>query len=173
VSNLRPLDEVARDVLFYRPCKRCQQGFLYCRAREPGRRYCGEACATAATVDREQKARKKYRDSPEGREQHRDEEIERRDRRRLERVGDRRLEPAHGELQIVSAAAPCERAVEEKRDEEPGKDKQVEWLLVVWPSLLAEAASWLGTEVACPGCARTGIVRRVVGLDAWREEDTS
>ena len=51
--------------------------------------------------------------------------------------------------------------------------EQVEWLLVVWPSLLAEAASWLGTEVACPGCARTGIVRRVVGLDAWREEDTS
>jgi hypothetical protein len=173
VSNLRPLDEVPRDVLFYRPCKRCQQGFLYCRGREPGRRYCGEECAAAATEERVKKARQTYRDSPEGQEQHRDEEIERRKRRRLERVGDRRLEPAHGELQIVSAAAPFERAVEEKRDEEPGTDRQLEWLLVVWPSLLTEAESWLGTEVACPGCARKGIVRRVVGLDDWREEDTS
>ncbi len=173
MSNLRPLNEVSRDVLFYRPCKRCQQGFFYCRGLEPGRRYCSEACATEATEEREQRARKKYRDSPEGREQHRDEEIERRERRRLERVGDRRLEAAHGELQIVSAAAPFERAVEEKRDEEPGTDNQVEWLLVVWPSLLAEAERWLGTEVACPGCARKGIVRRVVGLDDWREGDTS
>lgn len=173
MSNLRPLGEVPRDVLFYRPCKRCQRGFLYCRAREPGRLYCGEECASAATEDRVHKARKKYRDSPEGREQHCDEEVERRERRRLERVGDRRLQPAHGELQIVSAAAPCERAVEENRDEESGTDRKVEWLLVVWPSLLAEAASWLGAEVACPGCARTGIVRRVLELDDWREEDTS
>ena len=172
MSNLRPLDEVSRDVLLYRPCKRCQRGFLYCR-REPGRRYCGEECAGEATEEREQRARKKYRESPEGREQHRDEEVERRERRRLERVGDRRLEPAHGELQIVPTAAPCERAVEEKRDEEPVEDKQVEWLIVVWPSLLAEAEAWLGTEVACPGCGRRGIVGRVVGLDVWREEDTS
>lgn len=173
MSNLRPLGEVPQDVLFYRPCKRCQRGFLYCRGREPGRLYCGEACAAAATEDREQRARKKYRDSPEGREQHRDEESERRERRRRESVGDRRLEPAHGELQIVSTAAPFERAVEEEHDEESSTDKKVEWLLVVWPSLLVEAASWLGTELACPGCARTGIVRRVVELDDWREEDTS
>lgn len=176
MSNLRPLGEVPRDVLFYRPCKRCQRGFLYCRGREPGRLYCGESCSAAATYEREQRARKKYRDSPEGREQHRDEEIERRERRRLERVGDRRLESAQGELQIVATAAPCERAVEEKRDDGPDEDKQDEqreWLLVAWPSLLAEAESWLGTVVACPGCARKGIVGRVVVLDDWREEDTS
>lgn len=173
MSNLRPLGEVSSEVLFYRPCKRCQRGFLYCRGREPGRRYCGEACATEATEAREQRARKKYRDSPEGKAQHRDEEAERRGRRRVERVGDRRLEPAHGELQIVPTAALCERAVEEERDEEPAEDKQVEWLLVVWPSLLAEAEEWLGTEVVCPGCARKGIVGRVVALDDWREEDTS
>lgn len=173
MSNLRPLAEVSSEVLFYRPCKRCQRGFLYCRGREPGRRYCGEECAAAATEERVKKARQTYRDSPEGQEQHRDEEIGRRERRRLERVGDRRLEPAHGELQIVATAAPCERAAEEKRDEGAGEDKQVEWLLVVWPGLLAEAEGWLGTVVACPGCCRKGIVSRVLGLDEWREEDTS
>jgi hypothetical protein len=88
-------------------------------------------------------------------------------------VGDHRLEPAHGEIESVPTAAPCERAVEEKRDEGPGEDKQVEWLLVVWPSLLTEAEGWLGTAVACPGCGRRGNVFRVVGLAAWREEDTS
>ena len=172
MSNLRPLDGVSSDVLFYRPCKRCQQGFFYCR-REPGRRYCGEECAGEATEERVQKARQKYRDSPEGREQHRDEESERRQRHRLDRVGDRRLEPAHGELQIVATTAPFKRALKE-RDAKPDKsDGQLEWLLVVWPSLLTEAEGWLGLELACPVCGRKGIVGRVAGLDDWRGEDTS
>jgi hypothetical protein len=173
VSNLRPLDGVTREVLFYRPCKRCQQGFLYCRGREPGRRYCGEACANAASGDRVRKAQQNYRDSPEGRAQHRDEEVERRERHRLARVGDRRPEFESGELQIATTAVPSERAVEEERDVEPGKDKRVEWLLVVWPGLLAEAQNWLGTELACPCCDRRGIVCQVVELVDWRPEDTS
>lgn len=170
MSNLRPLDEVARDVLFYRPCQRCQQGFLYCRGREPGRRYCGD-CAGPAAKERVQRAQKTYRDSTEGREQHRDEEADRRERR-LVRVGDRRLEAKHGELQIVFAAAPYALAVEEICDA-PSEDIELEWLIVVWPGLLAEAAGWLGARVECPWCGRKGTAVRVVGLDVWLAEDTS
>ena len=112
-----------------------------------------------------------YRNSTEGREQHRDEEVERRERR-LARVGDRRLEAKHGELQIVSAAAPYALAVEEIRDE-PGEDIELEWLIVAWPGLLAEARKWLETRVGCPRCGREGTVVRVVGLDVWHAEDTS
>jgi len=163
---------VASDVLFYRPCKRCQQAFLYCRAREPGRLYCGEKCAAGATKEREQKARKKYSASPEGKEQHADEEAERRGRRQLERVGDRRLEVAQGQVQMVATTAPYALAVEEKRDE-PGRDKgePVEWVLVAWPGLLLDAEQMLGTQVGCPWCGRRGTVVRVVSLDDWREED--
>ena len=78
VSNLRPRARVARDVLFYRPSKRCERGFLYCRAREPGRLYCDE-CTAPARRERERKARRTYRESVEGLEQHRDEEEERRE----------------------------------------------------------------------------------------------
>jgi len=162
---------VTLDVLFYRPCKRCERAFLYCRSREPGRRYCAE-CATPARKERERKARLTYRDSVEGLEQHRDEEERRRGRRQLERVGDRRLEATHGELQIVSAATHYALAVEEIRNE-PIKDIELEWIIVAWPGLLAEAEKWLGTRVECPWCEREGTVVRVVGLDVWHAEDTS
>ena len=119
------------------------------------------------------KAQRRYRDSPEGREQHRDEEIKRRERHRLARVGDRRPGIESGELQIATTAAPSERAVEEERDVERGRDKRVEWLLVVWPGLLAEAQNWLGAELACRCCGRRGIVRQVLELDDWCHEDTS
>lgn len=118
-----------------------------------------------------QRAQQTYRNSTEGREQHRDEEADRR-QRRLERVGDRRLEPEHGELEIVSAAAPYALAVEGSRDES-AEDIELEWLIVAWPGLLAEAEEWLGTRVGCPCCAREGAVVRVVGLDVWHPEDTS
>lgn len=174
MSNLCPLDEVTGEVLFYRPCKRCQGAFLYCRGREPGRLYCGQECAAGATEERERRARKKYRDSPEGREQHRDEEAERRERHRGERVGDRRLNGEKGELQIVAAAAPCARAVEEECDGPRGEmGEGVEWLLVAWPGLLTQAEQWLGTHLGCPWCGRQGTVVRVVGLEEWRGEDTS
>lgn len=162
---------MALDVLFYRPCKRCERPFLYCRAREPGRRYCGE-CAAPAKKERERKARLTYRNSVEGLEQHRDEEEERRGRRQLERVGDRRLAATHGELQIVSAAAPYALAAEEIRDA-PSEDIELEWLIVAWPGLLAAASGWLGARVECPWCGREGTAVRVVGLDVWLAEDTS
>jgi len=161
---------VARDVLFYRPCKRCQRAFLYCRAREPGRLYCGEECSAGAKEEREHRARKKYRESPEGIEQHRDEEAERRDRRQLDRVGDRRTEPARGQLQTATTTAPYERSVEENCDAPAAGRDPVEWLLVVWPGLLADAAQLMGAQVECPCCGRRGRVVHVVELDDWRAE---
>lgn len=165
---------MARDVLFYRPCKRCQRAFFYCRGREPGRLYCGEECSAGAKQERERRARKKYRDCPEGREQHRDEEADRRERRQLERVGDRRTELEKSQLQRVATTAPFERGVEEKRDA-PRRDvgEWVEWILVAWPGLLTHAAQLLDTQVGCPCCGRRGTVVRVVELDDWREEDES
>ena len=171
MSNLRPLDGVATDILFYRPCARCQQAFLYCRGREPGRRYCGEACATWAKGERERKARKTYRASLEGQEQHRDEEEERRARRRLAAVGDRRLEVESREVQRVDPASPYVHATEEGHGE-PGQEEgdRVEWVLVAWPGVLEAAAAMLGAEVGCPGCGRRGRVIRVVSLAEWHRE---
>lgn len=165
---------MARDVLFYRPCKRCERAFFYCRGRQPGRLYCGEECSAGAKEDRERRARKKYRESPDGIEQHRDEEAERRERRQLERVGDRRTEPEKGQLQTVTTTAPYERGVEENCDA-PGRDEgeRVEWVLVAWPELVAEAAQLLGTQVECACCGRRGPVARVLELDDWRPEDES
>lgn len=172
MSNLRPLDGVATDILFYRPCARCQQAFLYCRGQEPGRRYCGEACATWAKGERERKARKTYRASLEGQEQHRDEEEERRARRRLEAVGDRRLVLQSSEVQRVDPASPSVHAIEEGHSEpEEDKEERVEWVLVAWPGVLAAAAAMLGAEVECPGCGRRGPVVRVVSLADWHGED--
>jgi hypothetical protein len=108
---------------------------------------------------------------PRGFEQHRDEEVERRGRRQLERVGDRRLEPHQGQLQIVAAVAPYVRAIEENRDG-PGRHERegVEWVLVAWPGLLTKAEQMLGTQVGCAGCGRQGTVVRVLSLDDWHEE---
>lgn len=163
---------MAEEVLFYRPCKRCTQGFLYCRAREPGRLYCDD-CRTPAQKERERRARKHYRNSPEGHEQHCDEQQRWRERQR-ERVGDRRLEVDEGQIEMLGNAAPYERAKEEPRDEPTQAHPTVEpleWLLVAWPELLAAANKQLGLSVACPGCGRRGVVVRVVSLDDWDEED--
>jgi hypothetical protein len=163
---------VAEEVLFYRPCKRCKEGFLYCRAREPGRRYCDE-CVAPAQKERERKARKNYRSSPEGREQHNDEQERWRERQR-ERVGDRRLEADEGRVEMLGNAAPYERAEEEPGDEPIQAQPTVEpleWVLVAWPELLAAANRQLGFSVACSGCGRRGVVVRVVPLADWDEED--
>jgi hypothetical protein len=163
---------VALEVLFYRPCQRCQRPFLQCRAREPGRLYCGEECSAAAKAERERRARRKYRDSPDGREQHRDEEVRRRERQQLARVGDRRTEPGHGQLHRVATTAPSERRVEERRDEpRQEQDEQLAWLVVAWPGLLSEAVQLLGELVDCPCCGRRGAVIRVVELGQGRAED--
>lgn len=163
MSSLRPLARVARHVLFLLPCGWCGEPFHFCRGCEPGRRYCGEECSLLAGRERARKARKKYRSSPCGREQHRDEEAERRERRRAERVGDRRCQAEQAPVQVVAE----EVAVAES-DDAPQRVDEVEWLLVVWPGLLAIAERWLGEHVACPFCGHRGRVGRVVGWEDWR-----
>ena len=170
MSSLCPLHaRVARDVLFFRPCKLCQSPFLYCRRREPGRLYCNEPCSTRARQERERKARRKYRESADGRDQHRDEEAERRERRRLERVGDRRCALGEGQLQTPAATAARQSAVEERGDG-PGQTEGegVEWVLVTWPRLRASAERLLGEPVACSCCGRRGTVVQVVDVGRWR-----
>jgi len=144
------------------PCEWCDEPFSFCRGCEPGRCYCSEKCSLQARRECVRKARKKYRRSPEGREQHRDEEAERRELRRAQRVGDHRCEAQEGPLQVAA-----EQIVAEA-DDAPRRTEEVDWLLVVWPGLLAMAERLLGERVACPFCGCTGRVARVVELDAWR-----
>jgi hypothetical protein len=166
VSNLRPLARVAREILFYRPCKRCERVFWYCRSREPGRLYC-EACVEPAAEERIHRAQSKYRKSAEGLEQHRDEEAERRERQR-ERVGDRRLEGEGEQLQGPSTTSPMRSDEEESPDEPNSPEAEpVEWVVVAWPGVLEEAKQLLGTELECRGCGRLGVVVAVVSRDDW------
>lgn len=169
MSSLRPLDLVAKAELFFKRCERecCRRAFLYCHSREPGRLYCLE-CSPIAKKEREQKARKKYRQSPEGREQHCDEEDR---RRQFGRVGDRRCAPEQGQVQLCATTAGYEVAVEEKSDARP----ELEWVLVAWPGLLAIAEQMLGAQVRCPCCGRQGRVTEVLELDEWhrRREESS
>jgi len=173
VSNLRPLDtRVAKAELFFKRCERerCQRAFWYCRSREPGRRYCIE-CSPVARREREQKARRTYRKSPEGQEQHRDEELDRR-QRQLGRVGDRRCAPERGRVQTRAMTAAYQVVVEEKSDAR----RELEWVLVAWPGLRAAAEQMLGAYVVCPCCGREGRVTEVLELDEWhrrRREKTS
>jgi hypothetical protein len=169
VSSLRPLDtRVARAELHFRQCKRCLQAFGYCRSREPGRLYCFE-CSPLAGREREQRARRAYRRSDEGREQHRDEE--RRRRERLRGVGDRRCAPEQGGVETRATTAAYQAAVEEPAD---ARDT-LEWVLVAWPEVLAAAERMLGEQLGCPCCWRRGRVTEVLELAEWRRrcEETS
>ena len=168
MSSLRPLARVALHVLFLLPCGRCGEAFHFCRSCEPGRRYCSEECSLLAKRARARRARKKYRLSPEGRAQHRDEEAERRERRHAERVGDRRCPDERVSVQVVAAQV----TVAEPADA-PQRIDEVEWLLVVWPGLLAIAERWLGVRVACPVCGHHGRVARVIAWESWRRSSDS
>lgn len=160
MSSLQPLEtRVAKDDLHFRQCNRCQQAFWYCHGREPGRRYCFE-CAPLAKREREQRARREYRDSEEGREQHRDEESRRRER--LRGVGDRRCTAEPGPIE-ARATATYETAVKE-----PGDAREFEWVLVAWPEVLATAEQLLGSQLTCRCCGRQGRVTSVLKLAEWR-----
>lgn len=72
-----------------RRCKRCRRVLQSCGPCDWRRcSYCPE-CSPGAEEDRLKRARKKYRESPEGKAQHAAEERERRQRRKRESVGDR------------------------------------------------------------------------------------
>jgi len=70
-------------------CPRCQTVFGICRACDRGHVYCGPSCSELARRDSLRRARRRHRQSPEGRLDHRDRERARRRRRReARRVGD-------------------------------------------------------------------------------------
>jgi len=70
-------------------CPRCGTPFGVCRACDRGHVYCGRACSGLARRDSRRRARRRHRQSPEGRLDHRDRERARRRRRReAARVGD-------------------------------------------------------------------------------------
>jgi len=136
--------------------------------------YCDD-CKTPAQKARERKARQHYRNSPEGRAQHCDEQARWRERQQQrERVGDRRSGANEGRLEIPSTVTLCARLPKETVDDPanaPRAVQQLEWLLVAWPELLVAAAQFLGSVLVCPGCERRGVVVRVVSLSDWNEED--
>ncbi len=160
MSNLCPLDtRVAKVELHFRQCGRCQAPFEYCHSREPGRRYCYE-CAPLAQRERERRARREYRDSDEGREQHADEESRR--RARLRCVGDRRCVPERGHVDTGATVAAYEVT-----GEEPDARDDVEWVLVVWPEVQASAEQLVGRALSCRCCGRRGRVIEVLALAEW------
>lgn len=73
---------------YYRSCGICARRFLVCRPCGFNQQYCSEVCADQARAASITAAQVKYRASPEGRAQHRDEQREYRARKRAARVGD-------------------------------------------------------------------------------------
>jgi len=177
--------QVACRFLRLQVCARCGVEFECCSC-QPGRRYCMK-CSPAAQEDRERRARQSYRQSEEGRAQHRDEEAARRARRRG--VGDRRPPAPEIPVQVEEAAAGGPEAGR-IGDAEPGfgsgsageavsrsacgpppaeqrallGHRPVEWVLVARPGQLERGRELLGTEVECPWCGRRGRVWCVVAI---------
>lgn len=85
-------------------CRRCQVLFALCRHCDRGQVYCGPGCSVPARTECLRRARRRHRQSPEGRLDHRDRERERRRRRRLEaaRVGDHPSAPPSPSVTVES-----------------------------------------------------------------------
>ena len=189
MSNLRPLvvpvarEHHATHALFMRTCLSCDKPFDYCGSCQPGRRYCGNACSEPARVACVRQAQAKYndRDSDEGREIHRLEEADRRERHGAMPVGDHRCPANSGRLRVAPSTAP--HVVAETSDAatsispvapssveafELQPEVRPEWTLVASPSLLAAASRRLGDEASCPFCGRQGRIVEVVSVEQWR-----
>ena len=82
-------------------CPRCQRRFYICRHCDRGHVYCCRQCFVASRCEKCRVYRRLYRQSPEGREDHRERERERRRRRRglgKKSVGD------HGYAEVSESA---------------------------------------------------------------------
>lgn len=86
LSRIRP--HRLRVDAYYRSCGVCARRFLVCRPCGFNQHYCSGACAHQARAASITAAQVKYRASPEGRAQHREEQREYRARKRAPRVGD-------------------------------------------------------------------------------------
>jgi hypothetical protein len=174
--------QVACRFLRLQVCARCGVEFECCSC-QPGRRYCTR-CSPEARAEREQRARRSYRQTEDGRAQHRDEEAARRERQ--SGVGDRRPPAAEFPVQVEEAAEGPEagRTGEDEPmlgSEDTGEaearsacgpppaerrallgPRLVEWVLVARPGQLERGRELLGTEVECPWCGRRGRVACVI-----------
>ena len=92
-------------------CPRCQKTFYICRHCDRGHVYCCRQCFRRSRCEKCRRYRRLYRQSPEGREDHREREKERRRRRALGKksVGDQgyaeRSESATVSSRVYMAAA--------------------------------------------------------------------
>ena len=137
-------------------CAGCGTPFLVCGWLN--QRYCGPECAQAGEKARCQRARKKYRQSPEGREQHRDEEWRRRARGRG--VGDRFVPVPAVAAKVAEMESVRSTAT---RSSSP---RLVRWRVTVTAALAEVAERWRasGKVVACVDCGRRG---RIVEVVVW------
>ena len=145
-------------------CKRCPATFLVCRPCDRVRWYCAP-CKPEATSERLERARKKYRESPEGKEQHASEEKDRRDRLRGA-VGDqgRAEEKVPGTVRCQEVAP----VPEPQRTEEIAEAALCEVTLVFAERLRRVAEALVGCLVACSECGRSGLVTRLRRAPAGR-----
>lgn len=163
---------------------------MVCRECGFNRRYCTDACAAAARAKSIRAAQRTYRRSPEGREQHREEEHGRRARRRQVRVGDHilRLGVAGGSVGGVTApkltVVDDARVVADTAVAAPARrgpwplPTLAQWRLVVGHALAARAHELRrrGEPVPCACCGRRGrvvavVVRTDLGWTRGPDED--
>ena len=142
----------------------CDAIFLVCDLGLFNQRYCKPACAEAARQESRRAARQRYRRSPEGREQHRDEEQRRRDRRRS--VGDQLVQPAVGDARVAVVAEAEGIAA---RRVTAGLAR---WRVGVGAELAAVAETLRASRavLACACCGRRGriVAISVRGESPWR-----
>jgi len=145
-------------------CEICETIFLVCRPCAFNQRYCKEECVELARQESCQRAHRRYRHSPEGRAQHRDEEQRRRDRRR---VGDQLVQAAAGAATVAIVETAQDGAAPRRV-----KVGLTRWRAVIGAGLVAVAERMRArrTVVTCVGCGRRGHVVAIVvrGESPWR-----
>jgi hypothetical protein len=165
-ATLRVLDdtlfrrETRVDELRFSICRQCHEAFLVCFRCGWAARYCGQGCAQVARAESMRRARRKHRQSPEGRADHRDAERRRRHRWRVgdhhsEKLTDVSLLPAtdaaHGdELPVHPPGDPQSNSSGVPQNSAP--EQAV--LVVDEPVALLTATRWKGREVVCSRCGR-------------------
>jgi len=83
-------------------CPRCEEPFSICKHCDRGHVYCSPRCSAEARSESLRRARRRHRQSPEGRLDHRDRERDRRRRQRQEStcVGDHPSAPADASVTV-------------------------------------------------------------------------
>ena len=168
----------------FRRCQSCGEAFLHCRRHQSNQLYCPGACAIEAERERLRRARKKYRNSSEGRDQHRADEKDRRDR-----VGDRCCEQAGPDGKVrdddeneVSEEPAPPPATGPERASSPATSatsaiaggELPEWVVAVFDGLWDQARALVGQVVELEGCGCRGVVVRLVRgkrKSRWRTDE--